>query len=837
MNDLADILGQNEIVSNIIDEFNKKADKPGVIVLRGDSGTGKSHIAKQIMQEWIVAENEQAALLLEGDISQKDRLFYPFNFGLINAKADFFKKKTFKKGASELAKGIPFAGDFISFIIDQLSEKKDNKVQQKLDFLQPEESEILLTINSLYRNEKILLVADNFHWWDDSSIKLLSLVLTGKLNEVFPFLKTLKVLLVVTDNQIIPSETLNDFLALYSEPVIHVGKINRSKFKKVLRYFGNIKLDKEKEELIYTITNGHLELIKSLFQNVSLDGMNLIDSSADINTAGNAEFRQQFLEKIFSLRLQQLGADAEQVISLLEFASIIGLHFNFEEILCLTKEKEDKLKYIIEKAKEGNLLKSNSIQTSFSHDIIREFFLCRIRNKKSTYYKNFAHCLALLRPAEYFQRGNLLFEAGSIKESLIVYILGYFKCIRDGLMMPLQVINRIEEFGREDDVIDFFNSMKNAYEKFIDGKYLEAKHIIANIEDIYSEVLLAEKYYLLSLCLPKNLNKQDLIESKNCLQNWESLKNSESELWVRIMLTLVSRHAHLNEYDAASTIERKIMMFLSERIRFDSFAEYGINVLRRKASILHISEIACKRTQASLEYFAKSGSPSGYRFPLQYFMALANHSGNLLANGDFENAYDFAQQALLYKNNYPEISFPRTEIPINNFIISGYLSKNLTISQALQLYESLFSNLQYLEGRILLKNNYTIFIAMNGELERARLLIDELNDLLLSTTRGDNYYEYFVGINKFAIHLLNGKKSTAKKLLSELKLKIPQIPDKHFLQRRHELLEIIYRNNKIINPVEWNEYLLKKYPQELGLSWRFFGNGFLFSDMQFWSDS
>jgi hypothetical protein len=838
MNDLTELLGQGSIIDSILEKFNEKPIESKVVLLRGDSGTGKSFIAKRLMKEWNETNNEKKSLLFEGDISQKERAFYPMNIGLIKAKEDLLKIGIIKKGASELVKGLPFAGDFVSFLLDRLTEKKSYKEKNKLSFMRPEEHEILLSMNSFYRGSELLLIADNFHWWDESSIDLLKLLLTRKINEVFSFLKRLKVLVVVTDDQIkLPDQSLEEFLKTYEVTTIYTHKIKRDDFKKVLSYFEITKLGSQKENLIYCLTNGHLEIIKNLTQFAASEDLNARDFNIYDKNQNANEAYQQFLEKTFALRLQQLGADAEQIINLLEYASIIGLHFNFEEVLCLTKEKEEKLKYIIEKAKEGNLLKNDSIQTSFSHDIIREFFLCRIKNKKSLYYKSFAHCLAILRPAAYFQRANLLFEAGDIKESLNVYILGYLKCIRDGYIIPHQVKSRIDEFGKNLDVIKFFYSIREAYSYFYDGLYDKAKGIIIEIEDIYPEILLAEKYYLLSLCLPKNLNKQDLIESRNCIQNWESLKNTESELWVRIMLTLISRHAHLNEYDTASAIERKVMVFLSERIHFDPFAEYGINVLRRKASILHISEIACKRTETSLKYFGKSEVADICSYPLQYYMALANHSGNLTAYGEFDDGYSFAQHAVLFKNSYPEISFPRIEVPINNLIISGYLSHKMPASQCLQLYESLFSNLEYVEGRILLRNNYIILKALNGELDNALTLIDQLHNLLTSTTREDNYYEYFVGINRFVIHFLNGKKNTAKKIIEELQHKIPQIPDKHFLQRRHEILEAIYRKSKISDPLEWNNCLFEKYPQELGQSWRFFGNGFLFTDMQFWSDS
>jgi hypothetical protein len=64
--------------------------------------------------------------------------------------------------------------------------------------------------------------------------------------------------------------------------------------------------------------------------------------------------------------------------------------------------------------------------------------------------------------------------------------------------------------------------MKEAYKDFNDGNYRMARRKLEALEDIYPEILIAEKYYLLSLCTSKNLNAEDLIRSKNYLIDWES---------------------------------------------------------------------------------------------------------------------------------------------------------------------------------------------------------------------------------------------------------------------------------------------------------------------------
>lgn len=835
MADLSEILGQNTIIDSILKIFEKNSNSIDIVLLEGDSGTGKSHIAEDIVQRWVNEEERKEALLLQGDLLQVERPLYPFNAGLIKQVASFEKRKSVKKGASEMLKGIPFAGDFASFLLDRITDSKINVNQSKLGFLQKEEFELVLALNSFYRNSQLLLVADNLHWWDESSISLLNALLSKELIDSFPFLKSIKVLGLLTTDQAYLAKNEIDELKVKSNPIIfNIPKTTKDEFKAVLNYFGIRGLGKKNEDLIFNLSGGHLEILKTLFQYTSPQDLKFLNESL-ANEIPQGE--QAFLEKIFSLRLKHLGAESEQIINLLEYASVIGLNFNFEEILCLTREKEETLSDIIARAREAHFIDGNDIKNSFSHEVIREFFWCRIQSKKSEYFKKFAGCLAQLRPGSYFQRASLLMDAGLIKDSLITYMLGYFKNIHDGIPVPALARTRIEQLCKLQGFEEYYDLMKDAYTSFIQGSYEKSKNYIRQIEDIYPEPLLAEKYYLLSLCLAKTLDRNDLIESKNCLLSWDSLKNKESELWIRIMLTLMSRYAHLNEYHEASAIERKIMMLLAERISFDPFAEYGLNILRRKASILHVGEIACKRTALCLSYFGETDGWFNSRFPIQYYMALANHSGNLIVAGEFESAYHYAQQSILFKENYPEIAFPRLEIPINNLIVSGFLSNHLTSEKVLEIYDALFEQIENVEYRVLLQNNYFVFKALNNNLRESLKLCENLNNHLASTTRNDSYYRYFVGMNQAILYFLNGERLVANKIINELKLAIPQIPDKHYLLRRHEVIQILVQNDDIEDAVLWNSYVLDKFPNEIGPGWKFFGKGFLLSDMQFWSDS
>jgi hypothetical protein len=836
MADLTSILGQKKLANQIVTAFEENRDGATICLLTGKSGTGKSYLSRTVAAKWKEVNNNRSIVYLEGDNSQSERVLYPFNVGIDRAREKLQENTAGKQTLTELTKGIPVAGDFLGLLFTNLSADEVTKQKHLFSILTEKEYDILLTLNVYYKESDLLIVADNFHYWDAKSVHFLNILCSGRFDAILPFLKRIRVLVIYAADQIEEGNKLiQAFLDEYKPSCFSTRAITKQDFTKVLTELGCPQLNSEKINLLFSVTNGHLEITKKL-----ADTLRKTYSSTHSLTYSDQLFpesRQDLLEKIFIIRLQTLGADGQQIINFLEYASIIGLHFRIEEIVCLTQHKKEETIQIIERARDLNFLDSTDTHTAFSHEVIREFFLCRIQSKKSTYYKKFAECLGILRPAEYTNRADLLFEAGALKESLILYAVGYIKCIRDGIPIPTLTKSRLLKLSADHKLDAFIKSISTAYQQFHEGKYDLAKRELKEIEDIYPEVLLAEKYYLLSLCLPKNLDRHDLIESKNCLLSWDGLKSSETEIWIRLMLTLISRNAHLNEYEEAAAIERKIMMLLSERSAFDPSAIYNLNVLRRKASILHISEIAKKRTEAAIDYFQQVIPGGAYLYPIQYYMALVNHAGNLICCGEFETAYNIAKQIFLLKESTREILFTRNEVATNNFILAGFFSSNLLPEKCIELYEVLFSSLDRSEERVLLRTNYAIFKAMANSVNEAYIELEKLWAFIKEGTREDSYYEYYVQINRFAIHYLNGKTESAIEILNSCKTKIPSTPDKQFLKRRHELIEQNYILFTGSDPMSWNKFLFTHYPNELGPSWTFFGHGFLFTDMQFWSDS
>lgn len=836
MNDSTEIEKQKIIINEIISLILSHTEENNYFLLKGPSGSGKSYIVESIAKYWEELEVDNSYIYLSGDIGHSERPYFPF----IDTVDDLRKRNIGDiviKGSSELVKGIPFAGDFVSYLIETMAGNKSSRKQEAVKYLTEIEQLLLIDIDKHIKLGNGIVVADNIHWWDEASLSLLYLIIDGKLNEEFPNFKKLKFICIFTDDQkIVSPKEIEKILSDNRFIQFFTRLVSEENYLKVLHHFGfESTVDKEIVHLLYSITGGHLLLLKRLSEYLSdpLKKQHIEDSLADFS---KIEWKNDFMEDLFAFRLKLLGVQQSEIIKILEYAAVIGVSFKSEELLCISKEDEIILTNIINEARESNLITGDFKNTNFAHDIIREFFLDRLKERRPSYNKQFAECLRILRPSDYFTRATHLFESGSIADSLILYMLGYFKNLREGRMSSSMVINRIELLSGEHNLLEVYHSITKAYKLFFESNFNQALNVLVNLEDVYSKKLSAEKYYLLALCLSRPMENQSFKEALECLNGWDELKVEESEIWLRIQSTKLVMHCHLYEFDKARMIEKEIMLYLVERVKFDDYAADNINIIRRKSGSLHISDIAVERSKKSVEHFSATIN-GNYKNPVQFFMALNNYAGNLLVLGEYDSAFNNAKVAIDILATYKDFIFPKPFIPANNYIISGLLSKNFSEHDALEMYSTIVDNLDGQADKLLIKNNIAVTYCLCNQLEIASSMLEQIYETILKKQELDNYYYYYLISNFACVRFLLGDKDKALSLWTTLIDKIPKIPEIDYLIRRHDLIADSFLSLEVNDPLIWQEHLLKSNPYELGKSWGFFGKGFLYSDLQFWSES
>lgn len=682
MYELEDALGQTEIIDSILDIIKNEEKK--YFLLEGESGCGKSYLSQKLTQKWIKNNPSNSALLFKGDNSFSERYYYPFLNCTLLKNITFAKKTETKQAIVEVVKDVPLIGNSLSYVASALAKSsKKVKYESALLFNQTE-LDIFFKLQYYAQRGKLLLVADNFHWWDEQSISFLKLLCSEETRNIYSFLKDTIILIIITSNQEkVSYKAINDFINIFIKKKFVLKSIEFEKYEFLLRSFGlEKKISPNILSILFTQTGGHLEFIKNLVDYINKNNNNNFEG---FNTLVDADI---YKEKILEERLKLYGATGEQIMDLLEIASIIGLSFDYAELECITKKNKSFLNNIISKSNELSITKIDEGKIFFRHEIFKTFFLCKLNNKKSEYYKKFAECLRILRPGDYNSRAKYLFDAGDIEDSLVYYIAGYLKILRDGKNNQESAV-RIDIVSKEYGLNEYFKSMVEAYNSFNKRKYEETIQNLKKIEDFYPKLLLVEKDYLLSICYSKSIDISKRIEAKNILSIWinDKIKLMEGEVWTRVMSTLIILNIHLNDYYEARKLEKILLIFLVERKKYDPLVHDAINIIRRKANALYSAEISAQRTKMSIEHFKSTDDYGEIKNPIQYYMAMANHSGNLILCGEFKEANFYSNEAIDFLNKSENIEFPRPEIPINNFIISGFLSGNLSAKDGITIYE------------------------------------------------------------------------------------------------------------------------------------------------------
>jgi tetratricopeptide (TPR) repeat protein len=593
-------------------------------------------------------------------------------------------------------------------------------------------------------------------------------------------------------------------------------------------------ISKEQTNLIHSIAGGHLELLRQLVdyfeENRSRD-----ESRIGFRTSPGLDV-YMFLHRLIKERLAMLGAEGKKTLEVLIAASVIGRSFTSLEINCITGAVSCLAESLLT-AEKMRFLEREKDSIRFSHEAVRDAILKEARNKAPEYHATFAKCLSILRPSDYLTRAEHMLLGGQEDLAAQLYFIGMLKILRECEPIKGDFQQRVcvmmNQFGYE----KLYSSLISAYDLYHRQHYTEAAALLDRVELIYPEVLLAERDYLLALCKLKKFNSLENTKVDKMLLSWDHLRDYEQDLWCRIQMTRLAVCTRNNDFDQARAIERNLGIYYNKLRRSDPNAETAINILRRKSATLYGAEIATDRCRTAVDFFGAGNEEGLPRSPVQYYMGLCNLSGNLLVIGEFVEARQTAERAANFWRKCQDLAIPRLEVAINNLLVSSLISGALNAKDAEHAMKEMDFNSSDSPDKYLLANNLIIFTAFTGNLDEALQQAMQTFSSLGTNTSDDNYYRYFIGTNLAGILHLTGKTRQAITLWRQLHPpKIPQA-DMPFLNARHVNQRKAFKSVKKGDIKGWDQFLSRHSASSLGRPWAFYGRGFLFSDIQFWSES
>lgn len=825
-----ELLKHQEAIKNIIIEDLKNGEK--LFIIEGVSGTGKTYLMNSMIKE-IMNENNFEFFIMEGDNQCLTRDYYPIEQCLA-AKKKIQKDQTnnIKTIISKTVRSIPSVGYPAEFVVKEILNHKNNNVVKLNSHLNESEMNIIFRIKHFIKN-KIIFYIDNLHWWDEKSIALLYQFLKEKEGSLSFLRNAIFIINWTTDQSSIQENFKKEISRKFDFKNYKLEVTEKENYRDVLQAMGLEKqINKDLINALYSITGGHLQLTIDIIRYINetsleVEELSNLVATSDINT-------------LIEERLKNYGAKGEVVTEVLKYASIIGLSFTFMELEKITKKTKIEIQEIIEEANKLHFVIDIDTKTiNFVHEIIRELFNNQLGDNQTKYYESYAECLKIIKPNDYLTRATFLLKAKSFREAALLYTIAYIKKLRNQENISIEFKRQLSIFSKELRIEDYLYMIENAYKNYHNKQFDNAIKNLELIEDFHPILLLAEKDYLLSLCLTKKIDRHSREKSVEILSHYNDIATllNENELWSRILSLQMISYIHINDKDNAIKLEKIIVFHLNDRVDFDSDAEDKINILRRKSSSVHSIAFAQRRTKQSVEYFGpieEGGIPLN---PIQYYYSLNNHVANTLVLGEFEQSFKDANILMDFIRDYSDIDFPRTEIPLNNYILSGLASQNISQEKALEIYSEIFENIKLSADSILMRINQAVLYAGNNQLNVAFNILSELKLRLIKQSNIELYYQYYVDSNLMVVEYLLGNESKALKIWEEMNY-MPSIGIEKYYKKRHAILKELFDSNIKATGYEWLTILEKNYPEFIeNTEEKSYSHGFLTTDIQFWSES
>lgn len=807
---------QQDIVNKIYnllieDDFNKGN------TLYGETGTGKStislNLAKQLQETWSIFY-----------IKGMDPNLSPYLTWHIGTKL-------YSKTKLSIEGDISFGVNLLTLPISiggTLKRDKENYI-----LTQSEEALILSIKKQAGVNKHILFIVDDYEFWDIPSKQLLQKITLSKL-ELFNGLHIV-ILLISREKKSIEGEFSWNFLP--------INKI-------------------EDDDILFILRNnkclGHFNI--SDIRLCAGNDLSLAIIAAryyDDNGTHTTDFN-----KLMEDRCKRLNEQDREVCSVLVPLSIIDSCFTKDETAFFINPSPDDVEDIEYQAEDYLSLAEKLLfivgeeSYCFTNQKVKEYFKTQLSNKEKRLHRKFSNFLRKHHSEDYFSRGKHL------KQSLMKKDI---EGLREAWqLLFLSYIRRASEVGNNTDIYNILSEIRvllkylapeiaavhnNVLEEFLAGyqefsqySYKEAlQHLQVLTPSQLVPACLAEWQRLILLCHLQLADNPNAIKriAEELYDTIESSDFDEDEQYCRAALVLLNVYTDrvYNELKLKK-LKNKLIKVIHRHPGHLAFDEFDA-CFKRKAALCFPAIIALRQTDQSVQYYRNRYSRNGL------YMALCNHMGNAIVSGDYNIAKQVSLEYADLMNSSIGWHYPSRYKFENNDILLIYLQEDeqaldnremiLDAAQnAAMALEQIVDHQQDEVSHVILLN----YLGLSG-LYGSKNWVSELEKVNHQLVDADEYYQYYLHDLNFASAIFQYDLIKAQDELAILKkLDPPLLRDykKIFSRRRYiqeELLSSPEINN--IDPVEYHKIIKTACAHIQDSSCKFFGRGFLLSDLQFLS--
>lgn len=330
-NDLQSVLGQVDVITSA----KELITKPGCrsVVIEGPSGSGKTWIADEVAK----SIPDTTPLFAVGDPIRHAEDFAAFE-GLTR------KRTGLEKMAVDGARVAAGAGSFLTGfgtlgakVFDWALSASSAIKSANAPELTEDEWKWLGKLRRMSNGKPVVLVADNIHWWDLASFRLLEKLSENRDWKDHPFISDFKIIVVRTVD---PSQIdhlarpFMQWLDRVRPPSVTTERCSEEQFRAAIQFFGaSIRISPKTLSELYSISGGNLKLAKLIAAALS-DGFSADDMATEAASMG-------LLRTLLAERFKSRDQKIESVLATLKSAALIGIYFYRSEATCLASKEID----------------------------------------------------------------------------------------------------------------------------------------------------------------------------------------------------------------------------------------------------------------------------------------------------------------------------------------------------------------------------------------------------------------------------------------------------------------------------------------------------------------
>src|ERR1700749_151267 len=189
MSRLEDINGQQFVIETVLAE---RAPRKEVFIAVGPPGAGTTWALNRCAELW--QSEGGVALEVRGEAFAPDRSLFPWLTMAVPGAKRLARIEVLKEGLAQGSRAVPVVGSVTSYLVEEVLNHQKRRLAREALLLTEQEQDLLFVIQTAAQHKQLLLTMDHLEFWDEASWSLLALILSPKLDELYPVLTDVVIL-------------------------------------------------------------------------------------------------------------------------------------------------------------------------------------------------------------------------------------------------------------------------------------------------------------------------------------------------------------------------------------------------------------------------------------------------------------------------------------------------------------------------------------------------------------------------------------------------------------------------------------------------------------------